>query len=62
MPYLESLQETRFLFHPSNNRLTAVASRFKVMRSQPIGMECGTLRLMVIVIKRSAPVMGRERF
>lgn len=32
------------------------------MKSHPPAVECGTLRLMVIVIKRSAAVMGRERF
>lgn len=33
-----------------------------MMKSRPAGVEYGTLRLMVIVIKRSAAVMGRERF
>lgn len=58
----ETSAQTRFLFHPSNNGLTALVSRFKMMKSRHPGAECGTLRLMVIVIKRSAAVMGRERF
>lgn len=58
----ETWPRTRFLFHPSNNSLTALVGRFKMMKSRPSSVECGTLRLMVIVIKRSAAVMGRERF
>lgn len=60
--YAETSFQTWFLFHSSNNRLSALVSRFKMMKSRLRSVECGTLKLMVIVIKRSAAVMGRERF